>query len=53
MQTEYKYANENGYDIAVQFDGDGRHNVQEIMRLISPIIDGTSDMVIGSRYLLV
>lgn len=51
MQTGYKYANENGYDIAVQFDGDGQHNAKEIMKLITPIINGTADMVIGSRYL--
>lgn len=51
MQTGYKYAKENDYDIAVQFDGDGQHNAKEIMKLIAPIIDGTADMTIGSRYL--
>ena len=26
VQTGYMYAYRNGYDIAVQFDGDGQHN---------------------------
>ena len=27
VQTGYKYALENNYDIAIQFDGDGQHDV--------------------------
>lgn len=26
VQTGYCYAYENGYDIAIQFDGDGQHD---------------------------
>ncbi|WP_373230226.1 glycosyltransferase family 2 protein [Cohnella sp.] len=51
MQTGYKYASKNGYDIALQIDGDGQHNPQYIGQLIQPLAEGKADMVIGSRYI--
>jgi glycosyltransferase involved in cell wall biosynthesis len=51
VQTGYKYAKENGYDIAVQVDGDGQHNPQYIHKLIEPLLNSEADLVIGSRYL--
>ena len=51
VQTGYKYALENGYDIAVQFDGDGQHDVRYVKDIIEPIIKGEADMVIGSRFI--
>jgi hypothetical protein len=51
MQTGYKYANYNNYDIAIQLDGDGQHDPVYIKDLLSPILENRSDMVIGSRYL--
>ena len=30
VQTGYKYAVENNYDIAIQFDGDGQHDAANI-----------------------
>ena len=51
MQAGYKYAKQNRYDIAVQFDGDGQHNSYEIDKIIAPILQGEADLVIGSRYL--
>jgi len=51
MQTGYKYAYENGYDIAVQFDGDGQHNSEYIPILIKPILSNKNDFVIGSRFI--
>lgn len=50
VQTGYKYALENGYDIAVQFDGDGQHDVRYVKDIIDPIIKGEANMVIGSRF---
>lgn len=47
----YKYAYEHGYDIAIQFDGDGQHDINYISNICEPIIKGQADMVIGSRYL--
>ena len=54
VQTGYKYASEyayeNNYDIAVQFDGDGQHNVEYVKNIVEPIIKGNADFVIGSRF---
>lgn len=51
VQTGYKYAYENNYDIAVQFDGDGQHDVNYVKNIIDPIINGEADFTIGSRYM--
>ena len=50
VQTGYKYALENNYDIAIQFDGDGQHDVRYVKDIIKPIINKKADMVIGSRF---
>ena len=50
VQTGYKYAYLNDYDIAVQFDGDGQHDVGYIDNVIAPIINDKADVVIGSRF---
>lgn len=50
VQTGYKYALENGYDIAVQFDGDGQHDICSLKNLIQPIIDGKANLSVGSRF---
>lgn len=51
VQTGYKYALYNNYDIAIQFDGDGQHDINYVDRLISEIKDGKYNLVIGSRFL--
>lgn len=51
VQTGYLYAAENGYDIAVQFDGDGQHDPNSLGTLIRPILDGEADFTVGSRFL--
>lgn len=51
MQAGYRYAAERGYDIAIQFDGDGQHNAEYIADLIAPIENGEADLVIGSRFI--
>jgi hypothetical protein len=52
MQTGFLYALRNGYDIAIQVDGDGQHHPEFLSSLITPILKGQSNLVIGSRYLL-
>lgn len=49
VQTGYKYAYYNNYDIAIQFDGDGQHNGNYIKDLVSEIKEG-NNIVIGSRF---
>lgn len=51
VQTGYKYALENNYDIAIQYDGDGQHDVRYVERIIDPIIKDQADFVIGSRFI--
>lgn len=51
VQTGYKYAYENNYDIAIQFDGDGQHDINYVKKICEPIIKGQADMCIGTRYL--
>lgn len=51
VQTGYKYALKNGYDIAIQVDGDGQHDPKYIPQLIEPLLNGEADIVIGSRYI--
>lgn len=50
VQTGYKFAVLNGYDIAVQCDADGQHPVHQLPKIIQAVLDGRGDMVIGSRY---
>ena len=38
-------------DILVTFDADGQHRIKDINRVINPIINEESDLVIGSRFL--
>jgi glycosyltransferase involved in cell wall biosynthesis len=51
VQAGYLYAERNGYDIAVQFDGDGQHLAAEVNKLIEPIVAKQADLVVGSRFL--
>lgn len=51
VQTGYKYAERNGYSIAIQFDGDGQHMADQIAMLIEPILEKKADLVVGSRFL--
>lgn len=51
VQTGYKYAYDHGYDIAVQYDGDGQHDVAYVEKLVKPIITGKANMTVGSRFI--
>lgn len=51
VQTGYKYAYENDYDIAVQFDGDGQHDINYVKDIVKPLKEKKADMVIGSRFI--
>ncbi len=49
VQTGYKYAYYNKYDVAIQFDGDGQHDALYIENLLTEIEKG-NNIVIGSRF---
>lgn len=49
VQVGYKYAYKHGYDVAIQYDGDGQHRAEYIPLLVKEIENG-ADIVIGSRF---
>lgn len=51
VQTGYRYAMVNGYDIAIQIDGDGQHDTKYLADVIEPIVSGKADIAIGSRFI--
>ncbi len=51
VQTGFKFAFENGFDFAIQIDGDGQHPASEIPKLISAAEEHDLDVVIGSRFI--
>lgn len=51
VQTGYRYALENGYDVAVQFDGDGQHDARYLHAMREKLLAEHRDLVIGSRFL--
>lgn len=50
IQSGYKYAVQNGYDITIQMDGDGQHDPAYLMDVIAPVAEGKLDMAVGSRF---
>jgi glycosyltransferase involved in cell wall biosynthesis len=51
VQSGFKYAKNNNFDIVIQLDGDGQHPPSEIIKLLKAYIDFDADIVIGSRFL--
>lgn len=51
VQTGYKYARDKGYEIAVQIDGDGQHDIAYLEQMLNVLESGEADIVIGSRFL--
>jgi len=51
IQTGYKYADAQGYDVVVQIDGDGQHDPSCIPALLKPVLSHETDFAIGSRFL--
>lgn len=51
VHTGYLYAHRNGYQYAVQFDGDGQHPAECLEAIVSELARGEADMVIGSRFI--
>ena len=51
VQTGYLYAYKNGYDFAVQFDGDGQHDARFLHEMRDYMAEHELDMLIGSRFI--
>src|SRR5205807_2763220 len=50
VQTGFRYAWENGFDLAVRVDGDGQHDPGELSAIIEPVLAGEADIAVGSRF---
>src|SRR3954468_7665468 len=51
VQSGYKYALRNHYDVAVQVDGDGQHKPEYLPKMLEALqTGGEADMVYGSRF---
>jgi glycosyltransferase involved in cell wall biosynthesis len=51
VQTGFKYAVAHGYDAVVQMDADGQHDPASACAVLTPVLAGEADVVIGSRFL--
>lgn len=51
VQAGYVYAYKNDYDIAVQMDGDGQHDIAYLEEMLKPLLAEEADVVIGSRFI--
>ena len=51
LRTGFRYALEMGSEILISMDGDGQHDPADIPRLLEPILNGSTDLVMGSRLL--
>lgn len=51
VQTGYRYGYEEGYDVAVQVDGDGQHDPRFLETMAEYLENNNLDMVIGSRFI--
>lgn len=51
VQSGLIYAHRNDFDIAVQMDGDGQHPPEELIKILTPLINNEADVCIGSRFI--
>jgi glycosyltransferase involved in cell wall biosynthesis len=50
LRTGFRYALTRGYEAVIQIDGDGQHDPADAKLLLEPVIGGSADLVIGSRF---
>lgn len=51
LQTGITHALSLGAEYIVTFDADGQHDPKEIIKLVTPLVDGKVDVCLGSRFL--
>ena len=51
IRSIFLRASELDSDILVTFDADGQHRIEDIQKVIQPILNDEADVVIGSRFL--
>ena len=51
IRSIFQKANELDSDVLVTFDADGQHRIEDIEKIVEPILKKDADIVIGSRFL--
>ncbi len=51
IRSIFQKAKEIDADILVTFDADGQHRIEDIQKVLEPLIKNEADIVIGSRFL--
>jgi glycosyltransferase involved in cell wall biosynthesis len=50
VQTGFRYALEQDFQLAVRLDGDGQHDPAELPALLEPVLADRADIAVGSRF---
>lgn len=50
LQTGFRWAVAQGYDVGVQLDADGQHDPAYLAGLLAPVLEKRCNVSIGSRY---
>jgi len=50
IQSCFKYARDNNFDVMAIIDGDGQHEADELRTVMKPVMDNNIDISIGSRF---
>jgi glycosyltransferase involved in cell wall biosynthesis len=50
VQTGFRYAAQEGYELAIRVDGDGQHDPAELGPLLDAVISERADLCVGSRF---
>ena len=51
LHAGFEYAIKNRFRFTVMLDADGQNNPDEIPVILQPLVDGSADFVLGSRFL--
>jgi len=51
LRTGFEHAGKNGCKVIITMDCDGQHDLDDIQKLVLPILNGEADIVNGSRYM--
>ncbi|MBN1587637.1 MAG: glycosyltransferase family 2 protein [Candidatus Omnitrophica bacterium] len=51
VQTGFKFAHQEGFDVVAQIDGDAQHDPLYLASILEPVLSGELDLCIGSRFL--
>ena len=51
LNRGFKEAEKFSPEAVVMIDGDGQHRIEDLPAIVTPILDGSADLVFGSRYL--